>query len=1228
MPQIDERRITWGLALDDARRQLDPLRQAQLLSLSALAENDFGTAYSNLREAIALDPFQPIHLYRQALLFARFGDFASASATAEQLRNLLPDVGRVNYLCALIALRSGNTDEARGMLASLEAARPHIVQAKFLRAEAQVVHSSRPKSFEKFLLSLPSDAKFEGLWADLFIKIALLHPKSGPALVKKHLGKMPCEGSAIQLVRKALTWIEGSSEDLARELEMETPGSRAEAMLMSCLVNALDEVLDAKETDIASQRAKVVGFLADLRRRHPHRAILKQVENIYIVRMATELAADRQYEYALRLLERCEHRQPQDSVYVQDRAAVFTLLRDPVAYHEAWAELDRQHFRQILLGLADQTHLARVAATHRLFAQQARGNLEPERRMRGDRAGGIFRIIPNDEYNRVIVASDEIAADRDLLRQWIHHSQAELVFRHLALGDNPAHALINPCDRDNAVLRAEAIGSYGQSLETLVPQEGALLSAILKKRWLTIAQSAWSRYQEIEAKGTNNHDKPDRRERSAYNHLETVRLLARHWEVIGDLTLLCRQWSPEPRDLSIAEDLVQYLLAESAFLNSETMRWFKNENGNDLPFAIRILRVHIEEVTGKEADFPFESEDWKSIVDSLAAELLIEMAMSCYARSGGTMDERIDGALTYVDRARQKHPNSPRIELVAARLFVVNDHFEDARRALDRFRRFVDPDDQSQHKMLETADELEEILRRKKREGEKGAEQRVRTKFDPSELERSKRIESLEREVDRSPTKWRLYEDIVHELALAGQYDKALEWADLSVSRCLGRVAQMGARGLAVEARGLQILAQHNPQMSRLYIVEAHESVKQAIEESIRGEEQPHYALLYLLGKCQLAQGEPREAQKSFDRAADLCDRQLHLVVLCGLAKDIDTAYLTVARSVVNTYLDTDTPEQAVEEALAVFGRLQTPTAWLVDFARILFAIAFNILSERRRGNRITFSLSLHTLEDLHTDWSARLFEAMSRLSDGVHDSLSSLGHAAADASMAAAQLAIECYPASAQQAALLVERVEALRREAQLCDALEKSSSLLTKREFAPLLAFLASLSENAAGNPRMIRIRILGLLGLNRFSEAGEWFKELTELCEAGKVPPGAVKSIRTFLQEYPSAALRQVLRHVQTYFQAGDAESALSELEMVSTEGVTKQERMDLTYCRAFAFALRAKVLARAYNPGAALTALLSALNALDEHIAEARGGSQANYLLLYERIEHEIELLKRH
>jgi hypothetical protein len=65
------------------------------------------------------------------------------------------------------------------------------------------------------------------------------------------------------------------------------------------------------------------------------------------------------------------------------------------------------------------------------------------------------------------------------------------------------------------------------------------------------------------------------------------------------------------------------------------------------------------------------------------------MALSAYDGFPGINKERATLAMDYIRRARALRPADAAIELTAAELLSLGEYYDEARRALDRFRRLV-----------------------------------------------------------------------------------------------------------------------------------------------------------------------------------------------------------------------------------------------------------------------------------------------------------------------------------------------------------------------------------------------------------------------------------------------------------------------------------------------------------------------------------------------------------
>lgn len=624
-------RVEWDSAIATALQAQPPgVSASSLVSLSALFIPEFELALARVRLASSREPLQPVHQLRKALLLARFGDLKGASSVLERLNEKLPEIPLVDYLRALFALRGGAPDKARGICGTLETTHPNFVHGKFLRAEAQIVLAAKPGTAERYLTALPGGTEWEALWADLLAKLVLLHAKEGIAIAQKYLDKQISQVSPARgLVLRAIAWAGASEEELGLHLASEPSGSRGEALVLECLA----EKLKSRTLNEAFRT------LTALRRVHPERAALRRLWDAFVTRAAAELSASKQNEEALRFVEMSLRGQPQDSVHHQNRAAIFTMLREPEAYHEAWAALNTHQYRLALMGALDTPATAQIVRMHRLFAQEARGSLDSK-----DRLGrGIFRLVEDGDGDpRVVTNVEEIAADPDLLRQWMHHAKAELIFRHVAMGPR---TLLNPTDRDDAVVRAEALVTLGDSLRVLVPDEGQALGNLLAMRWRELAARVPTLYESLRlAQKTPSAEsesgegaEPEEKGVAAPAgpaQAETNGLKEEHLQVCADLCLICLHWRPESGHIWVAEELIEFLQAETAFFEETMMRQVQKRTGYQVPYAIKVLSGRIERLRGP-VKRSLTVQQKTQLFGEFLAELLSEMAWSAYNGHSG-----------------------------------------------------------------------------------------------------------------------------------------------------------------------------------------------------------------------------------------------------------------------------------------------------------------------------------------------------------------------------------------------------------------------------------------------------------------------------------------------------------------------------------------------------------------------------------------------------------------
>jgi tetratricopeptide (TPR) repeat protein len=531
--------------------------------------------------------------------------------------------------------------------------------------------------------------------------------------------------------------------------------------------------------------------------------------------------------------------------------------------------------------------------------------------------------------------------------------------------------------------------------------------------------------------------------------------------------------------------------------------------------------------------------------------------------------------------------NEAATELTAAELLSLGEYFNEARRALDRFRHLAAGDDQ---RMMNRADKLDAVLDEHRKKQETGRDWGHDINGRVAEGGDARRVTELLAEIDELPTSWRLYEDLTKELVLAGRMNEAVDWADRCVARCLGRSEQISARGLAMEIRGLQTMSAEAPRAAKLYAVGAFEPARRALDSLLEANFPFDTPLHYLLGRCQLETGMPDAASASFRAAFELCQQPIYRPVLRQLTEDIDQAYLAVARGTIDARVKSGDFDEAIAESGRVFSRLKKPEVWLVDMARMYCGIALG----RLRGEQET---SIVPDIDLPVPWRDRLLQAL-RAENNI------------ERAIALAELARELDPTFAPRAEMVFDRAMALRRQFAAAASLERASQLLAKRNFEATLSLINGLDPAIAGEPRLRRLRILALLGANRFQEADEAVAGFGETNSA---------EMREFLANYPSFAVRQRIALAHAMLREGKAREVLAALETLVAGGAT--EEMELAYCRAFAVTLEAYEHGKHGDRARARRSFEAALMLLEPHIRQP--GTPAHVTELYNRLDMEAE-----
>ena len=1124
------------------------------LSLSALFEGDQAAATRRILEARRTEPFNPLHDFRGTLHFLRYGQLDQALQLLANVQRALPNSSLPEYVRGLILIRAGRADQARNIGEALSSEHPDFYPAKFLRAEAQILAARSLKRLKKILSPLPTESEHESLWADLLAKVVLIFPGQ-TKVVRSFADKVISDGGPSRAaIDQALAWSEASADELVEALVEVDAGSRAEQIILSLINDRIDTKAAPDETTRIFER---------MRRRCPERGAVRQIYTHHLTEIAADYSRSKQYPSALRMVERCLNAEPHGTVHYQNRAALFTLLKELKPYHDAWADLDRHQYRLALLGKIDKNSVAQLIRPHRLFAQAARFGTK----------SAIFSEHLEDGLRKIThVDSESITKDPDLLRQWIHHRRAELFFLHWALDDNAERFLLFPEDRDDALLRLDCLGVSGASLAVLGGEEGALLSERLMRRWQRLAEEVQSRYT-----------KPE-------EDTEVTELKREYIVTLGDLTLLSAQWEPQADALDAAEEVLELLAATKYFFDEQLLLDIESQPGTELPYPMLILLDKVKQATGADLAVrtPLTRAQRESLIERIKARFLFQMSLSAYD-SQDQKDSSVERALTLIDRARACDPESATIQMVAARFLVVGGYFREARDALGLVNRLMGADDRE---LQDEVEELERILAARAREKVEGRSRVSQDSTDIAMASRFDRVAALEEELDRYPTSIHVYEEIAHELIAVGQLDEAQNWSQRAIAHCLVRANQIRARMLDMEVKGLCWLMSKDSQAVQVYIAGSRAAAKEALEHFCVGEDVA-YSALFLLGQCQLAADRPTEALSSFRKALDLCDRQLHRSVLKSLTADIDNAYLIVARKQLNDTARNDSSGRLVVDAARVFSRLRKPEKWLIDFSRYLYQTAFAELGANRTTNLAAVRI------EIDCDWSERLDAAMKAAS-------------VAAAARVVANLAAEVDPTTASHVGALLRKIDALEAQSKIATALSKAGRLLSASQFEEALALLDGLTDAERAEPRFARIRILSLLGLGRFDAADEAFDAFEEK---------ELDSFRGFVDRYPSMSFRSRLANAYVALKAGSLDDA--ETLMRKASPTSAAETAELLYGRAFTMALRGYRLQHDGLDRLARNHLTDALETLEQCLRFAEGNESKRYSALYDRVENDLE-----
>lgn len=817
-----------------------PILRARASSLSAALERDPRRALKLVNDARQAAPFDPVHTLREALVRLRSGDYggvqdALAGWDALEKASPLPA-----YVRALALLRQGNSKGARALASATAQFHPAFAPAQFLAVEAGLENVGR--DLDRLFRELPVGEPHTALWADLLIKVLLFCPPDAAASVRATLDErrvLSLRPPAEALVRLVLGWVLLDVAGLSAALGAMAPDSKAEPVVIALL----------------ERRIRAMGGVASLSawrglyRAFPERARVRRAWAAALTQGAVDRVREGRPDEAMGLLVAAAEAEPHVALHLQNQAAICTLAAQPAPYHRAWAQLDRLHYRRLLLGVATAEELDRIIAAHRLFA----------------RGAAVFRPTPGNE-KEVEVDDGAVERDPDAVLQWVHHRRAELVLRHLAIGADPESVFLSPPDPVVQAEREAALVSTADSLGVLVAEEGAALADVLRRRFAAIGERTLSVYEpSADVDGRELHQE--------------------HLRCLGELALVCLTWEPGP-NLELGDTLLTFLADEMAFLDDDRLRELVRDD-KEAPSTLRLLGALVNQTVDKIGGrFPRRLR--QTLLGRLSADLLVRLAFRAYEISGGARRERAESALRYVMRARAANPTSASVEVTRARFLVVGYFQEEARESMRHARALGAGEDP---RLVEILDSLTTALKEQVKEGEKSS---GRLDLDAEEAPRGVRelrVEELEAQLDARPGAVDPYEALCAHLAGAGNFDAALGWSKLAIGRCLSREAQGRARRLDLLMHALRELWGLDACLGRLFLAGAHAAVLERLEAAPGG-----YPLVWLKGECQLEMGRSSEARVTYGRAYAMEAPRLHRTVLRRCSEEFDELLFAGAR--------------------------------------------------------------------------------------------------------------------------------------------------------------------------------------------------------------------------------------------------------------------------------------------------------------------------------------------
>jgi hypothetical protein len=152
------------------------------------------------------------------------------------------------------------------------------------------------------------------------------------------------------------------------------------------------------------------------------------------------------------------------------------------------------------------------------------------------------------------VNQKRIDEDPEVLRAFLHHRRAELVWRHLALGGDPRKTLLGPTDPTTHRARTRGLAIASESLAVLVPEEGRALADRIAKGFRALPRG-------------RTHYQPD----ATPDDATIAALKVQYADTIADLAFLAWKWQVDPKRADIVEELIDSIEATMPFLEDRAL---------------------------------------------------------------------------------------------------------------------------------------------------------------------------------------------------------------------------------------------------------------------------------------------------------------------------------------------------------------------------------------------------------------------------------------------------------------------------------------------------------------------------------------------------------------------------------------------------------------------------------------------------------------------------------